>query len=102
MNSSPNTHIAHFYLPSAPLANKMIRCLKARKTSLGKTGADMSRYELDPILIGEGGFGKIRKGRDPALDRPVAVKTLDPLWAAADADDKERFKREAKILAKLS
>jgi serine/threonine-protein kinase len=39
---------------------------------------------------------------DHTLDRKIAVKALDPAWAAADEDDKERFRREAKTLATLS
>lgn len=62
----------------------------------------MDRYQIEPIAIGEGGFGKVRKGKDLELDRPVAVKTLDPVWTEAEDADKERFRREAKILAKLA
>jgi serine/threonine-protein kinase len=54
------------------------------------------------VPIGQGGFGKVRVGHDTILDRKIAIKTLDPVWNAADAEDKERFKREARTLAKLS
>src|ERR1051325_6822908 len=60
------------------------------------------RYTIREEAVGEGGFGKVRKGHDTYLDRPIALKTLDPIWATADAEDKERFRREARILAKLS
>lgn len=39
-----------------------------------------ARYEIDPVSIGHGGFGKVQKGRDTVLERLIAVKTLDPLW----------------------
>ncbi|MBI2824444.1 MAG: serine/threonine protein kinase [Planctomycetia bacterium] len=60
------------------------------------------RYVLDTIAIGTGGYGKVRQGEDKILQRKIAVKTLDPVWAAADDEDKERFKREARTLAKLN
>ncbi len=52
-------------------------------------------------LIGRGGMGAVYKGRQPALDRTVAVKILPPHYAD-DADFVARFQREAKILASLS
>jgi serine/threonine protein kinase len=57
------------------------------------------RYEMIDDAHGEGGFGKISKRRDRALDRLVAVKELQML---ADPDARERFQREAKALARIS
>ena len=57
-------------------------------------------YEQDPV--GSGGFGKVHKGRDTVLERDIAIKTLDPLAVAFTDAEQERFKREARILAKLS
>ncbi len=48
---------------------------------------------------GEGGFGRISKRRDKILDRLVAVKQLKMFQ---DGEARERFRREAKTLAKLS
>ena len=48
---------------------------------------------------GEGGFGKIQKRRDRILDRFVAVKQLT---LSHDEEARERFKREATTLAKMS
>ena len=62
----------------------------------------MTRYKVESIPVGQGGFGKVRPGVDSILDRKIAVKVLDPAWAVADEADKERFRREAKILATLS
>lgn len=42
------------------------------------------------------------KGRDNALERDIAVKVLDPLVTQFKEADQERFRREARILAKLS
>jgi serine/threonine protein kinase len=51
-------------------------------------------------LLGHGGMGVVYKGRQPYLDRPVAIKLIRP-----DVTDKEgsrqRFIREARALAKL-
>ncbi|NNM35395.1 MAG: serine/threonine protein kinase, partial [Gemmatimonadetes bacterium] len=47
--------------------------------------------------VGEGGFGTVYRGRDPVLDRTVAIKTLK-----VDAEEtRKRFLREAKTVAGL-
>ena len=56
------------------------------------------RYETIEDAHGEGGFGKISKYRDTELERLVAVKELRLL----DDDAKERFRREAKTLARMN
>src|SRR5437764_15206749 len=60
------------------------------------------RFSFDTSIHGQGGFAKVHKGRDNELDRDVAVKVLSPLVTAFPEADQERFRREAKILAKLS
>ena len=60
---------------------------------------DTSRYEIIDKSHGEGGFGKIQVRRDKILERFVAVKQLI-LYENEEA--RERFKREAKTLAKMS
>jgi len=51
--------------------------------------------------IGRGTMGRVFRGLDPALNRPVAVKTLSlALGVARDA--RERFRREAQAAALLS
>ena len=57
------------------------------------------RYEMIDAAHGEGGFGKISKRRDKVLDRYVAVKQLRML---ENVEARERFKREAKALARMS
>lgn len=61
----------------------------------------MGRFVFDTGSIGSGGFAKIFKGRDTDLERDVAVKVLRPSGQLSD-EDRERFKREARILARLS
>jgi serine/threonine protein kinase len=62
----------------------------------------MARYTFEAATVGQGGQGKVHQGVDNDLDRRVAVKSLDPVWAKAGPDEKERFRREARTLAKLS
>jgi hypothetical protein len=52
-------------------------------------------------LLGSGGMGAVYKARQRGLDRMVALKIL-PLEISADANFAERFKREARALARLS
>ncbi len=56
-------------------------------------------YEVERELA-SGGMGIVYVGRDPALDRPVAIKLLRPDLATATAA--ERFLREAQTLASVS
>ncbi len=51
-------------------------------------------------LLGHGGMGVVYKGRQPLLDRLVAIKVLRPDFQTDD-DFQERFLREARTLAKL-
>lgn len=60
------------------------------------------RFVYQEELIGSGGFGKVRRGRDTLLERDIAIKTLDPLAVEFTDAEVERFKREARVLASLS
>jgi serine/threonine protein kinase len=60
------------------------------------------RFVYEQEIIGSGGFGKVRKGRDQELERNIAIKTLDPILSEFSETDVERFKREARVLASLS
>ncbi len=60
------------------------------------------RFVYEQAIIGSGGFGKVRKGKDTLLERDIAIKTLDPLAVEFSEAEQERFKREARVLAKLS
>ena len=62
-------------------------------------GAQLDKYYIQ-ALIGEGGMGAVYLAFDPALERPVAIKVLDPLlkWDTASV---QRFSREARTAAQL-
>ncbi|MCH8219633.1 MAG: serine/threonine protein kinase, partial [Planctomycetes bacterium] len=51
--------------------------------------------------IGKGGMGEVYRATDTKLDREVAIKVL-PESFAGDRDRVARFKREAKVLARLN
>ena len=57
-------------------------------------------YELLDEL-GSGGFGRVYRVRDLALEREVALKVLHP-YLTIDPDVVERFQREARTAAMLS
>jgi hypothetical protein len=58
------------------------------------------RYRLD-AEIGRGGMSTVYRAFDTVLERPVAVKLMHR-EIAADADQLERFRREARSVAQLS
>ena len=60
----------------------------------------LPQYEIE-ALIGRGGMGAVYKGKQRALDRPVAIKLLPPEFDNDEANFTERFKNEARIMAKL-
>jgi serine/threonine protein kinase len=61
-----------------------------------------ARFVIEESVVGSGGFGKVRKGKDTLLERDIAIKTLDPLAVEFSEAEQERFRREARVLAKLS
>jgi serine/threonine-protein kinase len=52
-------------------------------------------------LLGQGGMARVYRGRQEQLDRYVAIKLLPPYYAA-DPAFVERFKLEARAMARLS
>jgi serine/threonine protein kinase len=63
-------------------------------------GVRLGPYEIGSAL-GAGGMGEVYKARDTRLDRDVAIKVLSASLAA-DARFKERFEREARVVASLN
>lgn len=69
--------------------------------------ATMDHFGRYKILgsLGKGAMGMVYKGLDPAIDRPVALKTirLDQIFEPEEARElRERLNREAKAAGKLS
>lgn len=63
-------------------------------------GMRLGRYEVG-APIGAGGMGEVFSGIDTRLGRQIAIKVL-PEHVAQTADARQRFEREAKLLASLS
>ncbi|HQR67447.1 MAG TPA: serine/threonine-protein kinase, partial [Thermoanaerobaculia bacterium] len=63
-------------------------------------GGRLGPYEILAPL-GAGGMGEVWHARDTRLDREVALKVV-PEEVLADADRRERFAREARLLAALN
>src|SRR5260221_2164304 len=91
---SPRRFRAAAVLKSASLAS-IIRRVKELK-SLG-------RYEIRGVL-GKGAMGLVYDGRDPTLDRRVAIKTIltSALDEATARQYSMRFKREVRAVARLN
>jgi ferredoxin/hemoglobin-like flavoprotein/tRNA A-37 threonylcarbamoyl transferase component Bud32 len=62
----------------------------------------LGRY-VELSLIGQGAMGRVYRGRDPVLDRPVAIKTILPGSGVFQEEAMvRRFQREARIAASLN
>ena len=61
----------------------------------------LPQYEIT-MLLGRGGMGAVYRGRQISLDRPVAIKIISNVLDEADASYGERFKNEARAMAKLN
>ena len=59
------------------------------------------RYEI-LSLLGKGGMGAVYRALDVNLGREVALKTIDAAVLDMSAQLQERFRREARSVAKLS
>ncbi len=60
----------------------------------------MPGYTIEKLL-GRGGMGAVYRGVQMNLDRPVAIKILPPGVEKEDPSFAERFKSEARLMAKL-
>jgi serine/threonine protein kinase len=63
-------------------------------------GVTLGNYTILAPL-GQGGMARVYRARQENLDREVAIKVLPP-WFAADRNFVERFKLEARLVARLS
>jgi serine/threonine-protein kinase len=67
---------------------------------VGLTGTRLEqRYRVDSLLA-RGGMSTVYRGLDTRLDRPVAIKVMDPRFSA-DRSFIDRFEREARAAARL-
>src|SRR5688572_9198255 len=64
------------------------------------TGSRLGPYEIQSPL-GAGGMGEVYLAQDTRLNRTVAVKVMPPHFAA-DPEMKQRFDREAQVIANLN
>ena len=64
------------------------------------SGTRLGVYEVI-ALVGAGGMGEVYRARDTRLGRDVALKVLPDAFTA-DPDRRNRFEREARVLASLS
>src|SRR4051794_4964298 len=87
--------------PTIPKSEATV--LYGRESFVPPTPAELNaripNLEVDELL-GHGGMGVVYKGRQPLLDRPVAIKVLRPDFQTDD-EFQGRFLREASTLAKL-
>ena len=87
-----------------PAARRDARAIQARPPGRRRRVEEAARlfpqYEVLGLL-GRGGMGAVYQARQVALDRCVAIKLL-PLEVSADQEFAERFRREARAMAKLS
>lgn len=88
-------------LPAPPTKAKPATTGRWVPPSAQELAAMLPQYEIESML-GRGGMGAVYKGTQIALDRPVAIKILSNQLEEADASFAERFKNEAKAMAKLS
>jgi len=76
----------------------------ARTPQPDEMPAQLGRYKVIEV-VGQGAMGTVYKGKDPAIDRPIALKTIRfGLHTGSEeiAELRERFYREARAAGKLS
>ncbi|MFN7927033.1 MAG: protein kinase [Blastocatellia bacterium] len=67
--------------------------------TLNLIGQQLGKYQIR-TLLGKGGMGEVYLADEPEMDREVAIKVLSP-HIARDLDALARFKREARMLARM-
>lgn len=61
---------------------------------------ELPAYRIESLL-GHGGMGAVYRGTQVSLERPVAIKILPPGIEKEDPSYAERFKNEARTMARL-
>jgi len=69
-------------------------------TPAALVGSNLKHYRIEEF-IGQGGMGIVYRARDTRLNRPVAVKLLNPA-VVADSERRNRFVQEARAAAALN
>lgn len=77
-----------------------LRILSRREPMAILPGRRLGPYEI-LSAIGAGGMGEVYRARDTRLDRIVAIKVL-PTHLADRSELRERFEREARVVASLN
>jgi len=75
--------------------------LKWQPPTAEHLGSLLPQYEVE-ALVGRGAMGAVYKGRQKSLDRPVAIKILPRDAIDEDGTYPERFKNEAKVMARFT
>ncbi|MBP7951535.1 MAG: serine/threonine protein kinase [Verrucomicrobiales bacterium] len=68
--------------------------------AVGELQAQLPQYEITDF-VARGGMGAVYKGTQKTLDRVVAIKVLPPDIGHDDLHYADRFKQEAKAMARL-
>lgn len=101
------------YAAASTLGGQCPRCLLAGTASRSGDGADwrppspteltarLPAFEVQ-ALIGRGGMGAVYRARERALERTVAIKLLPAVEDAFGVGYRERFRNEARVLARLT
>lgn len=84
---------------SGPLAHELLNQIGDETPALAP-GTFVEHYQV-VAAIGRGGMGEVYRARDTRLARDVALKVL-PARYARDRERRDRFQREARLLATLN